>query len=371
MFRAALTVTGLLALIWLPGSAVDQGEAPVYLGRIDAAYEQPSSIGRALSTIEIFNNHLYAGYGDYTADTGPIEVVPVDLATGTIGESLLSHATEAIYIYRKVGDEIFAPDIDPRRTRIAGFSRGVAGTPVDRWTDEKVVRALHIFDVATFDGADLWLFGSQGSRAMAWRSTDGGTTWTTALSVDARAEGRFARLYSAFTLDGRLYAHVSEYPGGMHSTSMVFDGAGWTTGPRLIPAFVTFDDIFPWKALRVGDKAFYMDAHSGTTNVVARVYQFDGERASLTFGPTDQHETRNPQDAVLDITVSDDTAYVLNRLQQVWSSTDLANWTLRVTFEVESGQSATCIAVTGNDLYVGTNMSGIYRVTMPPLDPAS
>jgi hypothetical protein len=354
----------LLALTALPPP---QAEAPLLIGRIEQAYAQPSSTGRVIATLEVFNGRLYVGYGDYTADSGPIAVVAVDLETGTIGEPLLSHTSEAIYIYRQVAGQLFAPDIDPRGTRMAGFARGVAGVDADRWTDEKVVRALHLFDVASFDGSDLWLFGSLGSDAVAWRSRDGGSIWSTILSAAPRTDDGFARFYCGFALGGRLYTQVTDYPGGVRSRSMVFDGTGWSTGPTLIPTFVSHADVFPWKPLRVGDQVVYMDDHSGTTMVPARLYRFDGQRAELTFGPSDRHQTGDLQDFVLDVTVSEDTAYVLNRLQQIWSSTDLVNWTLRTTFSGVEDDSATSLAVAGDDLYLGTRLSRIYKVPLPPV----
>jgi hypothetical protein len=45
--------------------------------------------------------------------------------------------------------------------------------------DENPVTVAHAYDVATFDGSDLWLVGSseRGYQPTAWRSTDGGVHW--------------------------------------------------------------------------------------------------------------------------------------------------------------------------------------------------
>lgn len=314
--------------------------------------------------MQVFGGRVYVGYGDYTADTGPIAIAAIDLATGAIGAPLLSYATEAVQSYRAIGQELFAPDLDPRRTRLGGFARGVAGTSAELWTDEKVVPATHIFDIASFDGRDLWLFGSLGDNAMAWRSVDGGRTWTTSLSIAPLTRGSFSRMYGAFVLEGRLFTQAVDYPGGPQPQSKVFDGDRWRDGPTLIPREAHNHDVFPWRPQVVGRQAIYLDQHSGTTYRVVRAYRFDGDRARLTFGPRDRHDAGDPQFAVVDVTVSGNSAYVLNRLQQVWSSDDLVEWRRRADFAGAAGESATSIAVSGADLYVGTSLSNVYRLRL-------
>lgn len=205
-FRApiSLCLVALVAVYWPPAPLATQ--EPVLLGRIEQAFAQPTAFGRAIATLQVFDGRLYAGYGDFTADTGPIAIVPVDPATGRIGVSLLSYATEAVYGFRQIGDELFAADIDPRGTRQGGFARGV--------------------------------------------SRDGAHVWT-----------------------GSQYA-------------------------------------------------------------------------------------------VVDLTAAGETAFVLNRRQEEWSSTDLVNWRLRATFTGPAGERATSLAVSGNNAYVGTSGSNIYRMAL-------
>ena len=375
-FRApiSLCLVTLVLACWLDGGV--QGsppvkkdaplatQGPVLLGRVEQAFAQPTAIGRAIATLEVFDGRLYTGYGDFTADAGPIAIVPVDLATGRIGGSLLNFATEAVYGFRQIGDQLFAADIDPRRTREGGFARGVNRDGAHVWTDHKVVPALHVFDVATMDGSDLWLFGSAGDNAVAWRSLDRGATWTIALSVRPWFVGGFARLYSGAAIGGRMFTQVVETPGGPALTGMVFDGTQWTTGPGWFPSHVRYEDAFPWRPHAIGSQVVYMDQHSGASHRVVRIYRFDGREAHLTFGPTDRHATPDPQYAVVDLTAASATAFVLNRLQEVWSSTDLVNWRLRATFRGPAGERATSIAVSDTNVYVGTSGSNIYRMAL-------
>ena len=363
-FRApiSLCLVAIVAACWPPAPLATQ--EPVLLGRVEPAFAQPTAVGRAIATLQVFDGRLYVGYGDFTADTGPIAITPVDLSTGRIGGSLLSFATEAVYGFRQIGDQLFAADIDPRGTRQGGFARGVNRDGAHVWTDHKVVAALHVFDVATMDGADLWLFGSAGNDAVAWRSLDHGVTWTTALSVRPWFVGGFARLYSGAVIEGKLFTQVVETPGGPVSTGMVFDGTQWTTGPGWFPSYARHEDTFPWRPHAVGRQVVYMDQHSGASHRVVRLYRFDGREAHLTFGPTDRHATPDPQDAVVDLTAAAATAFVLNRRQEVWSSTDLVDWRRRATFKGPDGDRATSIAVSGNSVYVGTSASNIYRMAL-------
>ena len=363
-FRApiSLCLVTIFAAYW--PSAPFATQEPVLLGRVEQAFAQPTAVGRAIATLQVFDGRLYAGYGDFTADTGPIAITPIDLATGRIGGSLLSYATEAVYGYRQIGDQLFAADIDPRGTRQGGFARGVSRDGAHVWTDHKVVPALHVFDVATMDGSDLWLFGSAGDSAVAWRSLDGGVTWTTELSVRPLFVGGFARLYSGAVIEGKLFTQVVETPGGPVSAGMVFDGTRWTTGPGWFPSQARQEDTFPWRPHAVGRQVVYMDQHSGASHRMVRLYRFDGREAHLTFGPIDRHATPDPQYAVVDLTAAAATAFVLNRRQEVWSSTDLVNWRLRATFRGPDGDRATSIAVSGDHAYVGTSGSNIYRMSL-------
>ena len=123
-------------------------------------------------------------------------------------------------------------------------------------------------------------------------------------------------------------------------------------------------DTFPWRPKVVGRQVIYLDNHSGTTYRDVRVYRFDGERAHFAYGPIDRHLTGDPQYSVLDIATSGGAAYLINRRHQVLSSTDLVEWRVRATFTGATGESATSIAVNGDDVYVGTSLANIYTLKM-------
>jgi len=85
------------------------------LGVHPQAAAQPTPTGRALVTLFPWHGRLYVGYGDYQANTGPIEVTAWDPARNRFA-SYHSSDTEAIYNYRAIGDALYAPATDRRDT---------------------------------------------------------------------------------------------------------------------------------------------------------------------------------------------------------------------------------------------------------------
>src|SRR6185295_1110008 len=134
---------------------------------------QPTWTGDRIVTLKPFNGKLYAGYGDYGANTGPIEIRAFDPSLGTFTDSYLSSFTEAIYIYRALDGKPYAPNIDTRGGG-AGYAVGTAGSP-DTWQDVIPVDGIHMFDMNKL-GNDLFMGGASGDDGVVWRSTDGGQT---------------------------------------------------------------------------------------------------------------------------------------------------------------------------------------------------
>src|SRR5688572_31202652 len=108
----------------------------------DAA-AQSTALGQTLQTLKPFNGKLYAGFGDYGVNTGPIAVRAFDPAAGGFGASALTAETEALLIYREIGGRLYAPHIDPwpsppPAVEFGGYSLGVmngAGGAGETWSD--------------------------------------------------------------------------------------------------------------------------------------------------------------------------------------------------------------------------------------------
>ena len=110
-----------------------------------------------------------------------------------------------------------------------GFVDDYSQTPLaGPWTSHNVVKSFHVYDMAARTGSELWMVGSFGDNAVAWRSPDGGVPWSIALTVPPRNSGvgDFARFYFAGAYQNALYVQAADYDGGKHPTSKVFDGTG-------------------------------------------------------------------------------------------------------------------------------------------------
>jgi len=327
------------ATIPSPGAPPEPGVF-VLVGVNPFAAAQPTARGRRLHTLEGWRGELYLGYGDYGENTGPIEVSAYDPRTGTFA-SKLRFPTEAIEVYRPIGDRLYAPAIDPLG---GGQTASVAiGEPDGRWWNNARVLMSHAFDLATVDGTDLWLVGSLGARAVVMRSLDGGDTWEPSLAL-ARASARpddFARFYFVFAHRGRLYVQGEDFFGGHHPGAQVFDGAGWTDGPDLRPA-----RGWGGRPLAFGDRIVYVGREGLTV--------FDGTSVQGTgLGARD-------------LCVADGVLYVLTE-GVVRRTRDLQRWeTVAV-----APANATSLGVLDGILYVGTADSQLYRLSRGPRPPSS
>jgi len=330
------TVMALTACSGLPCRLGVSAEF-VSLGKNPFAAAQPTPVGRSLNTLEGWRGELYMGYGDYDENTGPIEVSAYDPRRSSYGTKL-RFPTEALELFRPIGDRLFAPAIDPRGD---GPSAAVAvGTSDGRWANNKAVWMTHVFDVATFDGTDLWLVGSRGSQAIAARSRDGGATWETALALEPRSgvAHDFARFLFVFVHLGRLYVQAQDRQGGLFPLSNVFDGAGWSDGPNLRPIPNTGA-----KPLPVAGEIVYFGARG--------VMAFDGQSVRLA---------RASRTRVRDLVVAEGVLYVLDG-REVLATRDLAWW---VPMAIAPDR-ATSIGVLDGHLYAGTAESELFRYCRP------
>lgn len=298
----------------------------------DAA-AQPTATGRTIATLKAFEGKLYSGYGDYDANTGPIAIRP--LGSAGFEEAPVSIAdTEALYVFREIRGRLYAPSIDPRKSS----TFAVGGGDLASWSNPTAFAATHVYDMLTLDGQDLWAVGSQGYDAVAWRSLDGGSTWTEMLRVPAvDVDSRdFARFYTAGTLDGKLYVQAMDYWGGLHARSMVFDGSAWTAGPSLGSMF------------------------THTEKLDGRLLSHEAYRSALSWGSLrafDGASSVTVYSSIYDYTVADGRVYVLTTGGDVMSSADLATWQ-----QVgRAPKSARSIGVLDGVVYLGGTDSAIYR----------
>lgn len=333
----ALLAIGAMA----SGSAIRAQEARFELvGVHPQAVEQRTDIGKRLVALFPWRGRLYAGYGDYTANTGPIAISPFDPATGAFEPAWVSD-TEAIHNYRPIRDRLYAPATDPRSR--ADYA---AGEP---WADYEPLTVTHAYDMATLDGTDLWLVGSQGSSAAAWRSLDDGATFARVQSTPAVSgiEGDFARYYFAGVYADRLYLQAYDYAGGAHPGSRVFDGSTWSDGPDLLGA-----RGMGWRPVPFAGRMVYL---SWATRGVLQA--FDGT------------VVRHPLDmASEDIAVDGDRLYAI-AVRYRWPAARVVRTDDLVTWEVldaDLPEDATSLAAVDGTFYVGGAAARLYRLAGAP-----
>jgi hypothetical protein len=292
------------------------------------AAAQATALGRRIVDLQAFGGKIYAGYGDYQANTGPIAVSALSPGAGYTRE--FTADTEATYNFRDIGGVLYAPSIDPRVA--ADFS---ASTP---WSGSNAVEAAHVFDMATTDGSDLWMVGSQDVDAVAWRSLDGGTTWSEELRVSAVNSGEFSRFYFAGVLGGRLYVQAYDSYQGAQAKALVFDGTSWTSAPPIVTTWYN-----GWRPIEFNGKLVIHGYGKGTRGPI---YSYDGVTSTVvTLG--------------YDVEVAGGRLFVLDDAE-LRVSTDLSAFS-GFAAPPAGGRS---LAVGDGMLYIGTASSEIFSGTL-------
>ncbi len=323
-----------------PVVAQDEPAAFTLVGTHPRAVRQPSTRGETLNTLEAWRGRIYAGYGDYGDNTGPISIMPFDPVSRTFRLDHVSD-TEAIDSFRVIGDQLWAPATDRRKN--ADFAVG------EPWRDLRPLVTTHAYDVATLDGEDLWLSGSKGVNATLWRSTDGGETWAVAQreGPGSGLDNDFARYYFIGVLDGRLYVQADDFYGTPHARSRVFDGTRWRDGPNLLLGGMG------WRPVTVAGHLVYLSYALGGSllafdgEVVRRVG--DGRARGVTL---DEHGVLH----VIYEPPGGESAVLLR-------STDLARWE---QLEAAVPDGARSLAILDGTPYIGATGARLFALTGRP-----
>lgn len=260
-----MTLRAAMILLLLAASRPAAGGAFVPVGVHPDAAAQPTATGRIIATLKPWQGRLWAGFGDYTANTGPIGIRAFDPLTQTFSAISFQSGTEATYLYREIGGALYAPHIDPVAGESSGgFARAFAAAP-DTWRDTMPVTAVHLYDTFTLDGTDRWLVGSRGNDATAWRSLDG-AAWVNVpeIAVPPTAPATFTRFYFGIVRSGQVHVQAAS-----SSRSKVFDGTNWSDGPDLLPGAA-----YGWHVEDFAGRSVYQGSHAGIG--FSRLIGFDG-----------------------------------------------------------------------------------------------
>lgn len=314
------------------------------------ANAQPTTVGKTLRDLAVKDGRLYAGYGDYGVNTGPIHINPFNLGTHTFEGSALSVPTEAISIYREVNGVLMAPMTDPKAafTDNTGYAERL---PDGNWVNREHAPLIHVFDVATLDGNDLWMVGSSQEDdgvtrrgATAYRSTDGDTTWQIA-QTDANANPATResnRYYWIAELNGKLYMQAE----GVTPAAPVrsFDGTSWEEGTT--------------------DRVCGTSWPNRVEVFAGRIVCAIGSGSLRLFDGTTVEETSVPVGSTIwDLFIDGSYLYAIGT-SGIARTTDLQNWQWLGVRPV----GGVSVAVAGDYLYVGTQTAQILRSTQTVTD---
>lgn len=171
---------------------------------------QPTTEGRRLRLLTALpDGKLLIGYGDWSntpdGNTGPIDLLGLDAATGEWSVLYEAMPTEAIETGRMIDGYAWVPSTDPVD---AGPGTVLTNSPSGTWQLLTVsAAALHLFDVAGA-GTVRYACGSRftpSAAAVVYKSTDGGDTWTEDLTY--AGDHRF---YNFRVLSGSLCVVASD-----------------------------------------------------------------------------------------------------------------------------------------------------------------
>jgi hypothetical protein len=346
---AVAILAGVATLSVSPADGLAQSGGFELVGTHPQASEQPTSRGRTLNFLKYWNGAIYAGYGDYSANTGPIAITPFALPSDQFAAQPAFWAdSEELQVFRALNGDLHAPSIDPKIDD--DYSQRPLAGP---WTARDVVDALHVYDMTERAESELWMVGSAGEDAVAWRSLDGGATWSTALTVPPRNSGDFARFYFAGVHQNALYVQAVDF-GGKHPTSKVFDGSEWSDGPDLIPqgGYGYDTELFNGQLVYLaGDSS--IDIQEPVSASPSSLVSFDGAKVTSTGQVFHNYS------------VDGDTLYGLGENGQIRKTTDLSSWT---ELETAAPETARSIVVIDGTIYVGTADSRIYKFSRPSED---
>ncbi|HEX4775008.1 MAG TPA: hypothetical protein VH234_05835 [Candidatus Saccharimonadales bacterium] len=378
---------------------------------------QPTALGKTLYALKTFNNKIYAGYGDYGANTGPIAITPFafDQATNTFtfastaenspcvqnigssGQPLNTDITEtwryvgsanpidpntgkpatgniqydfgncdqteAIGLYRVLNGKLYAPSSDPRGSDSTDYAVGTASTNGSvSWQQfgtklpaiYEGVGMTHAFDMNSIPGTnDLWMVGSQGNDAVAYHSLNGGATW--AKMADVAPTATYPGGYD------RFYA-AGVYNGKVYFQAVMIDSNNNEVGSE--PKSHVCDDTActagpsltlnnMWHPEAFAGKMIYQTWPGVDNPSATYLVSFDGSNT--------QTITATPG-GVYDYTIDGNTLYALSGFGTIYSATldsttGLLNWYVQST----APTTARSIAVMNNVIYVGTTDSKIYK----------
>ena len=175
----------------------------------DRAYTVKQIISKVPWDMIIEDNKLYIGGGDYSRNTGPVDVHCMDLSTNewTVSGTLND---EAIGKFVRIGDCIYAPGFDAKGAKSTGnYYRLENGQWIE---NNNIPGAAHNFDIIEYDNKLLFAIGTwTGTNSPVQASDDGGHSFygipffKDHVNIIEENNFDYMRVYDFFLTDNGLY----------------------------------------------------------------------------------------------------------------------------------------------------------------------
>lgn len=201
---------------------------------------------QTINTLKVFNNKLYIGYGDWTVNTGPTDVIYYDFAKKEFIKEFTVQE-EAITNYRVIDNKLAITGTDS--TESWDFGNIYVLTETGWVKHRSVTNGIHVFDIASFNGK--WYTatgnhlvdkdGKETAPGAILSSPDEGKTWNYEYITQLQSN-LVTRINALMPFDGRLYAFswsqssqgmVADHNKGLDA--IVYNGRSWVWAD-LIPA---------------------------------------------------------------------------------------------------------------------------------------
>lgn len=379
----AATTALLIPVFSSPAFAAD--DVPVLLGTNTSA----AAAGDVLTDLAVAGGEIYSSYGDYDANTGPVDLNSLNTATGAQTKQFTLNGEE-LKALRVIDGKVFAADVDPKAswTSNVGYVTNAGGA----WSYNAASPFQHVFDIAK-SGSEIFLAGSvvnpnpalygpTPDLAVIKKSADGGKTWTISKArASASGSSAYDRYYWLANVNGKIaaIAEVKDATGATNRILDVYSGGRWTT-LDLGAWFGLAHRHEPTKYEVLGSKIILSD--SNTTGYIDLNAKGKASGVKLSNLPSSF--------ASRDITVSGGVAYAVGNLlvgpttdmtrNVVFATRDGVNWTNVATVVVvpettywdhgggmmipEYGYY-TSIAVSNGVMYLGGDDAKIYTMRAP------
>lgn len=338
------------------------------------ARRQRTTTGRTLATLVWHAGRLYAGYGDYGANTGPIRLRTLSPENRYFSPPLATLPTEAVYEFRPFRGQLLVPNIDLRgRLGPAAF---IGSGP--HWTPSPDITSTHVFDALLVGPDEVWLLGSVGREPAVWHWRVASGRIERIPTPTRRPDAAFSRATGAFEYKGEMCVYFQQVASIGETDVQCWSGRAWQPGPTVFPDDATFADMALTRPTPFADGIVYTDTHTGVSRIPSRLYYLPTDvaeggstpaRFRYAFGPAGQFEDAGKTAYVRDFYLDDGTLWLLNALAEVWRSNTPGAWERVGRIALPRGERAASLAVNAGRLFIGTDRAQVYEVTPhPPVD---